>query len=99
MDKYLDKIIEKINELNNKSDKKEIDNFFTKSMNSKFGKNVIDCYDKKQKLSLNYCKVLRASPYNNYFLSIIATDFFSKIIVNSKGQMKAKIVLRNFLRG
>ena len=91
LDKYLDKIIEKINELNNKSDKKEIDNFFTKSMNSKFGKNVIDCYDKKQKLSLNYCKVLRASPYNNYFLSIIATDFFSKIIVNSKGQIGAHL--------
>ena len=91
LDKYLDKITEKINDLNSKSDKTEINNFFTKSMNSKFGKNVIDCYDKKQKLSLNYCKILGASPDNNYFLSIIGTNLFSKIIGNSKEQIGAHL--------
>ena len=91
LDKYLDKITEKINDLNSKPDKTAIDDFFTKSMNSKFGKDVITCYDKKQKLSINYCKMLRASPDNNYFLSIIGTNFFSKIIGNSKEQIGAHL--------
>ena len=91
LDKYLDKITGEINDLNSKPDKKEIDEFFTKSVNSKFGKNFISCYDKKEKLSLNYCKMLRASPDNNYFLSIIGTNFFSKIIGNSKEQIGAHL--------
>jgi hypothetical protein len=91
LDKYLDKITETINDLNSKPDKTEIDEFFTKSVNSKFGKNFISCYDKKEKLSLNYCKMLRASPDNNYFLSIIGTNFFSKIIGNSKEQIGAHL--------
>ena len=35
--------------------------------------------------------MLRASPDNNYFLSIIGTNFFSKIIGNSKGQIGAHL--------
>ena len=83
LDKYLDKITEKIKDLNSKPDKKDIDRFFTNSIKSKFGKNFIKCYDKKQKLSSNYCKALGASPNNNYFLSIIASNFCSKIKVGA----------------
>ena len=45
LDKYLDQITEKIENLNSKPDKKEINQFFTYSINSKFGKIFINCYD------------------------------------------------------
>ena len=45
LDKYLDQITEKIENLNSKPDKKEINQFFTSSINSKFGKIFINCYD------------------------------------------------------
>ena len=74
LDKYYEKIISKIDELREKKindeNNKEIEEFFTKSMNSKFGKDVQICYEKKHKLSTNYCKILRASPDNNFFLSV-----------------------------
>ena len=96
LDKYYDKIISKIDELRIKKEKdnKIIDEFFTKSMNSKFGVSVQKCYDKKNKLSINYCKMLGATPDNNYFLSIIGTNFFSKItelIGKSSNQIGAHI--------
>ena len=80
LDKYYDKIIEKINDLNKKTDKNEINDFFTNSIKSKFGNIVQKCYDKKNRISVNYCKILGASPDNNYFLSVIGTNFFNKII-------------------
>ena len=53
LDKYQDIITKKIENLNSTPDKKEINQFFTNSIKSDFGKNFIECYDKKQKLSLN----------------------------------------------
>jgi hypothetical protein len=83
LDKYLDQINEKIKDLNSKPDNKDIDQFFTKTINSEFGKNFIKFYDKKQKLSSNYGKALGVSPDNAYFLSIIASNFCSKLKVGA----------------
>ena len=93
LDKYLDKITEKIEDLNSNPDKRKINEFFTRSINSKFGKNFINCYDKKQKLSLKYCMALKASPDNNYFLNFIASNFYSKIRIgaNFKDQIGAHL--------
>lgn len=83
LDKYQDIITRKIEDLNSIPNKKEINEFFTNSIKSDFGKIFIECYDKKQKLSLNYCKALKASPDNNYFLSIIASNFYSKLKIGT----------------
>ena len=77
LDKYYNKISSKIDELNGND--KEINDFFSNSMKSKFGESVQKCYDKKQKLSINYCKMLGASPDNNFFLSQLGTNLFFKI--------------------
>ena len=97
LDKYYEKIILKINELNYKKDKdgnkdsKEIDKFFSKAMNSKFGKIAQNCYEKKNNLSINFCKMIKASPDNNFFYSIIGINFFSKIIGQSSEQIGAHL--------
>ena len=95
LDKFYEKIISKIDELrakkNNDENNKEIEEFFTKSMNSKFGKDVQICYEKKHKLSTNYCKILRASPDNNFFLSVIGTNFFTKLIGKSSEHIGAHL--------
>jgi hypothetical protein len=83
LDKYLDQITEKIENLNSKPVKIEINQFFTLSINSKFGKIFINCYDKKLKLSLNYCMALKATPDNNYFLSIISSNLYSKVKIGA----------------
>ena len=84
LDKYLDKITEKINNLNSKNDKEEINKFFTDSIRSNFGKKFIKYYDKKQqKLLVNYCMALGASPDNTYFLSIIASSFLNKLKIGA----------------
>ena len=83
LDKYLDQINEKIKELNSKPDKKDIDKFFTYSINSELGKNFIKFYDKKQKLSSNYGKALGVSPDNAYFLSVVASNICSKLKVGA----------------
>jgi len=91
LDKYHNKINSKINEL---SGNEEINEFFSKSMMSKFGENVQKCYDKKQKLSINYCKMLRASPDNNFFLSQLGTNLFfaiTRILGKSSQQAAAHI--------
>ena len=92
LDKYHNKIISKIEELREKPNSKEIDNFFVNSMNSKFGRNVQEYYNKNNKLSVNYCKIIKASPDNSFFLSQIGTSFFFKIcktIGKSIGQTAA----------
>ena len=82
LDKYHEKILSKIEELREKPNSKEINEFFVNSINSKFGKNVQKCFDKNNKLSVNYCKIINASPDNSFFLSQIGTSFFLKINKN-----------------
>ena len=105
LDKYYQKILTKIEDLrkNSEENSKAIDEFFNKAMESKFGKNVQKCYDKKNKISINFCKILGASPENNYLMSVIATNFFSKItqlIGKSGDQVGAHLddELPNFLK-
>ncbi len=92
LDKYHEKITSKIEELREKPNSKEINEFFVNSINSKFGENVQKCYDKNNKLSVNYCKIINASPDNSFFLSQIGTSLFFKIykiIGKSIGQTAA----------
>lgn len=80
LDKYKEKINSKIKELNEKNDKNEINNFFTKSINSQFGKSVQKCYDKQNKISTKYAQAIKATPDNEFFINKIAAS----IILNVK---------------
>ena len=73
LDKYKKKINSKINELWEKNDKYEIDNFFTKSIESQFGKSVQKYYNKK-KFSNQYAQLLKVTPDNSYFINQIAVS-------------------------
>ena len=93
LDKYQEKINDKINDLWENNNTKEIDNFLDKSIKSQFGKSVEKCYKKKEKLFVNYAKILKASPYNSYFLSKITKNLMlnTKTYSNSKKQTAAHV--------
>jgi len=80
LNKYKEKIDSKINELWEKNDKDEINNFFISSIDSQFGKSVQKCFEKKFKLITNYAQILKATPDNNYFINQIAIN----IILNAE---------------
>ena len=82
LDKYQKIIDDKLNDLWNLNDDKEIKDFFCKSMESRFGKDVQKCYNKKNKLSVNYAKMLNVPADNSFFLGQIASQFISKITGN-----------------
>ena len=69
-------------EINSKIEKikgtDEINNFFEKSLKSKYGEDVQKYYNKKNKFEINYCRYIKASPENNYFLNKIGTGFIHK---------------------
>jgi hypothetical protein len=62
-----------------KDSEKEINIFFEESLNSKYGKDIQNFYDKKSKLSIRYCQYINATPVNNYFLNKIGTGFIHKM--------------------
>jgi hypothetical protein len=86
LDKYKEKINSKINEIWEKNDQEEINNFFIKSIDSQFGKSVQKCYNKKNKLSKKYAQLLKATPDNNYFINQIAIN----LILNAKEYLHSK---------
>ena len=86
--KYLDDYEEIIkSEIDNiRKDKEAINDFFKKSMDSKFGKDIQKYYNKNDILSVQYSKFVGASPDNNFFLNKIGTGFIHKInkLINSE---------------
>ena len=79
--KYLEDYEESINSQIEgiRNNEEAINDFFEKSLNSKYGKHVQEYYDKKDKLNIKYCKILGASPNNNFFLNKIGTGFIHKL--------------------
>lgn len=78
---YLDKYAQEINfHINHMKDsEKEINIFFEESLNSQYGKDIQNYYDKKNKISIRYCQYINATPDNNYFLNKIGTGFIHKL--------------------
>jgi len=66
-----------------KMDKKMINEFFDNSLNSKFGKDVQNYYNKKikneNKVIIKYYKMLGVSPQNNYIMSMLSSELVNKI--------------------
>ena len=77
LDDYEENIKKEIEEI--KKDEKAINNFFEKSMNSKYGNDVQKYYDKKCKISVSLCKLISATPCNNFFLNKVGTGFIHKL--------------------
>ena len=79
LDKYQKSIIEKIDYLKESQNEIELKKFFENSMKNLFGQIVKKCYDKNNKITTKYCKIIGASADNDFFLSQIGTSFISKI--------------------
>ena len=77
LDKYAQEINFHINQMKDSS--KEINTFFEESLKSKYGEDIQNYYDKKNKISIRYSQFINATPDNNYFLSKIGTGFIHKM--------------------
>ena len=77
LDKYAKIIYSKIDDLKKKQNQNEINKFFNDSIQSKYGQKVQKYYDKQNKISISYCKIVGSSADNNYFMNQIVASFTS----------------------
>ena len=82
--KIIESEIEKIkNDKDEKNGQKMINEFFDNSLNSKFGKDVQNYYNKKikneNKVIIKYYKMLGVSPQNNYIMSMLSSELVNNI--------------------
>ena len=78
LDKYDEQIKRSVEE--KKFNEEEITQFFENSMDSKFGVSMQNCYKLKNKLNIQYCMSIGASPYNSFFINQIANSFCSQLL-------------------
>ena len=99
LDKYQEKIKLKIKELREKNESKEINDFFVSSKESDFGKKILEFYDKKHKIKINFAKIINLEPILNIGKSIAKIGATMGISITANLAMKAGILGFSYIIG